>query len=61
MVIRTMVTGEAKNEDLKVSKLFDVSNFSAIATGGGSGTETDLYQLLIAIVVGLTSFSQALA
>lgn len=33
---RTMATGKANNEDLKGSKLFDVSHVTAIVTGGGS-------------------------
>ena len=35
--IRTMATGKKTNEELKASKLFDVSGFTAIVTGGGTG------------------------
>ena len=35
--IRTMATGKKDNEELKASKLFDVSGFSAVVTGGGTG------------------------
>ena len=35
--IRTMATGKKPNEELKASKLFDVSGFTAIVTGGGTG------------------------
>lgn len=43
-----MATGAAKNEDLKATKLFDVSNFSAIVTGGGSGIGLMITQTLVA-------------
>lgn len=32
-----MATGKASNEDLKSSRLFDVSHVTAVVTGGGSG------------------------
>ena len=32
-----MATGKKTNEELKVSKLFDVSGFNAVVTGGGTG------------------------
>lgn len=35
--IRTMATGKKPNEELKASKLFDVSGFTAVVTGGGTG------------------------
>lgn len=35
--IRTMATGKKTNEELKASKLFDVSGFTAVVTGGGTG------------------------
>ena len=35
--IRTMTTGKKPNEELKASKLFDVSGFTAVVTGGGTG------------------------
>lgn len=43
-----MATGAAKNEDLKVSKLFDVSNFAAVVTGGGTGIGLMITQALVA-------------
>lgn len=45
---RTMATGAAKNEDLKISKLFDVSNFAAVVTGGGTGIGLMITQALVA-------------
>lgn len=39
---RTMATGKANNEDLKGSKLFDVSHVTAIVTGGGRITLKNL-------------------
>ena len=35
--VRTMATGKKPNEELKASKLFDVSGFAAVVTGGGTG------------------------
>ena len=35
--IRTMATGKKDNDELKASKLFDISGFSAVVTGGGTG------------------------
>lgn len=35
--IRTMATGKKTSEELKASKLFDVSGFTAMVTGGGTG------------------------
>ena len=35
--IRTMATGKKENEELKASKLFSVSGFSSVVTGGGTG------------------------
>ena len=32
-----MATGKKTNEELKASKLFDVSGFTAVVTGGGTG------------------------
>jgi NADP-dependent 3-hydroxy acid dehydrogenase YdfG len=43
-----MATGAAKNEDLKINKLFDVSNYSAIVTGGGTGIGLMITQTLVA-------------
>lgn len=37
----------AKNEDLKVNKLFDVSSYSAVVTGGGSGIGLMITQALV--------------
>ena len=48
-VIRTMSSGNPSvrsNEDLKASKLFDVSNFSAVVTGGGTGIGLMITQAL---------------
>lgn len=47
-VTRTMATGAASNEDLRVNKLFDVSNYSAIVTGGGTGIGLMITQTLVA-------------
>ena len=38
----------AKNEDLKVSSLFDVSGFAAVVTGGGTGIGLMITQALVA-------------
>lgn len=43
--IRTL-SGAATNEDLKINKLFDVSNFTAVVTGGGSGIGLMITQAL---------------
>lgn len=43
-----MATGAASNEDLKINKLFDVSNYSTIVTGGGSGIGLMITQTLVA-------------
>lgn len=43
-----MTTGPASNEDLKATKLFDVSKYSAIVTGGGSGIGLMITQTLVA-------------
>ena len=32
-----MATGVASHDELKISKLFDVSKFTAVVTGGGTG------------------------
>lgn len=45
---RTMATGAASNDDLKVNKLFNVSNYSAIVTGGGTGIGLMITQTLVA-------------
>ncbi|KAF2008040.1 NAD(P)-binding protein [Amniculicola lignicola CBS 123094] len=44
---RTMA-GKASNEDLKGSKLFDVSHVTAIVTGGGTGIGLMITQALVA-------------
>ena len=36
------------NEQLKASKLFDVSNYTAVVTGGGSGIGLMITQALVA-------------
>jgi len=43
-----MATGSAKNQDLKLNKLFDVSNYSPIVTGGGSGIGLMITKTLVA-------------
>ena len=45
--IRTMATLNKSNEDLKLNKLFDVSNFTAIVTGGGTGIGLMITQALV--------------
>lgn len=40
--------GAAKNEDLTATKLFDVSNFAAVVTGGGTGIGLMITQALVA-------------
>jgi hypothetical protein len=46
--IRNMGSGKADNEDLKGSKLFDVSHVTAIVTGGGTGIGLMITQALVA-------------
>jgi FlaA1/EpsC-like NDP-sugar epimerase len=46
--IRNMGSGKAENEDLKGSKLFDVSHVTAIVTGGGTGIGLMITQALVA-------------
>jgi hypothetical protein len=46
-ITRTMATGAAKNEDLKINKLFDVSNYSAVVTGGSTGISRMITQTLV--------------
>ncbi|KAK4979591.1 hypothetical protein LTR66_010427 [Elasticomyces elasticus] len=43
-----MSTGKAGNQDLKASKLFDVSHITAIVTGGGTGIGLMITQALVA-------------
>lgn len=43
-----MATGAASNDQLKANKLFDVSNYSAIVTGGGTGIGLMITQTLVA-------------
>lgn len=43
-----MASSAAQNEDLKSSKLFDVSNYSAVVTGGGTGIGLMITQTLVA-------------
>ncbi|KAL8993849.1 MAG: hypothetical protein Q9169_006037 [Polycauliona sp. 2 TL-2023] len=44
--IRTMATLNKSNEDLKLHKLFDVSKFTALVTGGGTGIGLMITQAL---------------
>ena len=41
-----MATLNKSNEDLKINKLFDVSKFTAIVTGGGTGIGLMITQAL---------------
>lgn len=43
VTIRTM----SSNEDLKVNKLFDVSNYTAVVSGGGTGIGLMITQALV--------------
>ncbi|PBP28134.1 putative Rhamnolipids biosynthesis 3-oxoacyl-reductase [Diplocarpon rosae] len=43
-----MATGTANNDQLKSSRLFDISNFSALVTGGGTGIGLMITQTLAA-------------
>jgi hypothetical protein len=45
---RTLATGAGNNEALKANNLFDVSNYSAIVTGGGTGIGLMITQSLVA-------------
>lgn len=44
---RTMATLNKSNEDLKIDKLFDVSKFTALVTGGGTGIGLMITQALV--------------
>lgn len=43
-----MATGKSNNEQLKASALFDVSNVTAVVTGGGTGIGLMITQALVA-------------
>jgi NAD(P)-dependent dehydrogenase (short-subunit alcohol dehydrogenase family) len=43
-----MAPGKANTEDLKGSKLFDVSHVTAVVTGGGTGIGLMITQALVA-------------
>jgi NADPH:quinone reductase-like Zn-dependent oxidoreductase len=47
-IVRSMGNGKASNEDLKGSKLFDVSHVTALVTGGGTGIGLMITQALVA-------------
>jgi NAD(P)-dependent dehydrogenase (short-subunit alcohol dehydrogenase family) len=42
-----MTFAGASNDDLKVNRLFDVSNFKAVVTGGGTGIGLMITQALV--------------
>ncbi|KZF23892.1 short chain dehydrogenase/reductase [Xylona heveae TC161] len=46
-IARTMATGKSENADLKASKLFDVSDLTALVTGGGTGIGLMITQALV--------------
>lgn len=47
-IIREMGNGKASNDQLKSSKLFDVSHITALVTGGGTGIGLMITQALVA-------------
>jgi NADPH:quinone reductase-like Zn-dependent oxidoreductase len=47
-IIRNMGNGKASNDELKGSKLFDVSHITALVTGGGTGIGLMITQALVA-------------
>jgi len=47
-IVRNMGNGKANTEDLKGSKLFDVSHVTALVTGGGTGIGLMITQALVA-------------
>jgi NADPH:quinone reductase-like Zn-dependent oxidoreductase len=47
-IIRNMGNGKASNDQLKGSKLFDVSHVTALVTGGGTGIGLMITQALVA-------------
>jgi 3-oxoacyl-ACP reductase-like protein len=47
-IVRNMGNGKADNEQLKGSKLFDVSHVTALVTGGGTGIGLMITQALVA-------------
>src|SRR3954452_15947639 len=48
LVARAMATSKATNDQLKNSKLFDVSHVTAVVTGGGTGIGLMISQALVA-------------
>jgi hypothetical protein len=47
-IVRNMGNGKAGNDELKGSKLFDVSHVTALVTGGGTGIGLMITQALVA-------------
>jgi NADPH:quinone reductase-like Zn-dependent oxidoreductase len=47
-IVRNMGNGKAANEELKGSRLFDVSHVTALVTGGGTGIGLMITQALVA-------------
>jgi NADPH:quinone reductase-like Zn-dependent oxidoreductase len=47
-IVRNMGNGKASTDELKGSKLFDVSHVTALVTGGGTGIGLMITQALVA-------------
>ena len=50
-----MAIGKKTNEELKASKLFDVSGFTAVVTGGGTGIGLSESNRIVASRRGIAS------